>query len=69
MKKDTKVAKVAKIHISEERNHGRRAVARQEAAGKGKEAREKTGHVGLVVKKRTHCSVVSNGRQQQFVGH
>ena len=49
MKKDTKVAKVAKIHIREERNHGRRTVARQEAAGK-EEAREKTGHVGLVVK-------------------
>ena len=42
--------KVAKIHIREERNHGRRAVARQEAAGKGKVAWEKTWHVGFVVK-------------------
>ena len=69
MQKDTKVAKVAKIHIREERNNGRRAVARQEAAGKGKDAREETGHVGLVVKTGHIATWCRKGRQQQFVGH
>ena len=36
MNKDTKVAKVAKTEIREERTHGRRAVARKEGNGQEK---------------------------------
>ena len=47
MKKDTKVAKVADMHIREWWIYGRKAAARMEAKDKRKEARE---HVGIVVK-------------------
>ena len=45
MKKDTKVSKVAKMQIREERTHGRRAVARKGAKGKRKAVWEKTERV------------------------
>ena len=50
MKRDTKVAKVAEMHIREWWIHGRRAVARKEPKDKRREARE---HVGRVVKQET----------------
>ena len=53
MNKDTKVTQVAKMQIREQRTHGRRAVARCEAKGKKKVPREKTDHVGLVLKQDT----------------
>ena len=51
----------ATVQIRDERTHGRRAVARKEAKGKRMVARSG--------KTRTHCSVVSKGRQQQLVRH
>ena len=55
MKKDTKVAKVADMHIREWWIYGRKAVARMEAKDKRKEARE---HVGIVAKQDTlQCGV------------
>ena len=53
MKIDTKVSKVAKMQIRKERTHDRRAVARKKQRTREKVAREKTEHVGLVVKQYT----------------
>ena len=41
------------MQITEARTHGRRAVARKEAKGKRKVAREKSEHVGFVVNQDT----------------
>ena len=50
LKKETKVAKVAKMQIREETTHGRRVVARKEAEDKIKVARVTAERVGLVLK-------------------
>ena len=67
-RKDTKVAKVAKMQIREERTHGRGAVAgiRKQLARERWQGRKQS---LLYLFKKTDCSVVSKGRQQQLVRH
>ena len=50
LKKETKVAKVAKMQIREETTHGRQVVARKEAEDKRKVARVTAERVGLAFK-------------------
>ena len=69
MKKNPKGAKVAKMQISEERNIGRRTVARKEAKGKREKWQGIKQNMLDFWLNRTHCSVVSEGWQQTFVRH
>ena len=53
LKKDPKVAKVARVQLRKGRTHDRRAVVKKEAKGKRRVAREKPEHVGRVARQAT----------------
>ena len=57
---------VAKVAKTDGRIHGKRAAAGKAAKGRRKAARQNLLDVG---KSRTHSSVVSERRQQEFVCH